>query len=240
MATRNLPDAGPATDPDALLISELFHNLSQPLTALHCILDLALQRDRTLKQLRASVRSALDSAECLRQRLLLIRVLKDAAEVTECAATIDLGALLGELAEDMAPLFVSAEREFQLDIRCRPLPVRADKERMLQALFAFTEYLFRYLPKGERLSMSADQKDGHAELRIDAASCLPVGPQDGDSRSPYSCEAELLRRTFVAAGGDFAFDRRDSGRSVWIGTLPVGRSTASSLATCSRPETCCT
>ena len=231
MAAQNLAEGQPADTPDAALISEIFHNLSQPLTALHCILDLALQRDRSLKQLRASVQSALDSAECLRQRLLLIRLLNDAGHVRECAAPVDLGGLLQELADDMGRLFASAEREFRLDVRCRPLLVRADKERLMQALFAFTEYLFRYLPKGGRVSISVDQKERHAELRIDAASCLPVSPQEGECNAPYSCEAELLRRTLVAGGGDLGFKSGDSGGSVWIGTLPVERSAASSPAT---------
>jgi signal transduction histidine kinase len=227
MATQNLAEGKAAKAPDAALISELFHNLSQPLTALHCILDLALQRDRSLEQLRASVQTALDSAECLRQRLLLIRLLNDAGTVPESSALIDLGELLEELAGDMAPLFASAEREFRLDIRGRPLPVRADKARVVQALFAFTEYLFRYLPKGERVSFSVDRKECQVELCIDAASCLPVGPQEGERKAPYSCEAELLHRTFVASGGDFAFDQGDAARSVWTGTLPLAPAASS-------------
>ncbi len=206
---------------EAAFLSEVFHNLSQPLTALHCTLDLALQRDRTLKQLRASVQSALDDAERLRQRLLLMRALNDAGAPGELLEVTDLSALLRELGDDMSPLFASAGRRFELDIRCQPLLVRADNRRLMRALFAFVEYLFRYLPEGALLSIGLDRgKAGEAEMHIDAASCLPVGPESGNFTAPYSCETELVRRTFQAAGGRFVLLSCASDRSVWLGTLP--------------------
>ena len=58
--------------------ANVFHDLSQPLTALHCSLELALARDQTIEEFRASVEAALHNAERLRQRLLLLRELSDA------------------------------------------------------------------------------------------------------------------------------------------------------------------
>jgi len=215
----------PATDSKAaqeIFISEVFHNLSQPLTALHCTLDLALQRDRTLKQLRASVQSALDNAERLRQRLLLVRALNDAAAPGDPSETTDLSALLGELREDMSLLFESAGRQLVMHLPRVPLQARADRTRLTRALFVFVEYLFRYLPQGELLSLALHEgKEGQAEIQVEAAGCLPVGPTDGDQRAPYSCEIELVRRTFVAAGGKFGFMRCDGQRSFWRATLPL-------------------
>ena len=42
-------------------VSEVFHNLSQPLTALQCSLELSLFRDQTIDELRTSVETALQN-----------------------------------------------------------------------------------------------------------------------------------------------------------------------------------
>jgi len=207
---------------EAAFISEVFHSLSQPLTALHCTLDLALQRDRTLKQLRASVQGALESAERLRQRLLLVRALNDAAAPDGHVRINDLGTLVRELCEDMSPLFESAGRVLEVDLPCHPLPVHVDHARLMRALVAFVDYLLRYLPQGERLSIRLDRAgDQKAEMRIAAASSLPVSPGNEFPSAAYACEIELARRTFTAAGGEFELTTSDPGLSVWRATLPL-------------------
>ncbi len=207
---------------ETAFVSEVFHSLSQPLTALHCSLDLALRRDRTLKQLRASVRAALDNAERLRQRLLLARALNDAIDPGDLSHGTDLSKLLGQLCEDMLPLFESAGQRLQLSGDGGSLLVRADETRLKQALFCFVEYLFRYSPAGALLNISfAVVNEQQAEILIDTAACLPLSPEDDGSASPYSCEIELVRRTFRAPGGEFDLLGCESGRSIWRATLPL-------------------
>src|SRR5580658_4323384 len=108
MARTSAPDQRSS---EAAFLSEVFHSLSQPLTALHCTLDLAMQHDRTTEQLRASVQSALDNAERLRRRLLLIRALQDAENPGDTSELVDVNALLRELCDDMSPLFESTGRK---------------------------------------------------------------------------------------------------------------------------------
>lgn len=207
---------------EAAFISEVFHSLSQPLTALHCTLDLALQCDQTVGQLRASVQTALDNAERLRQRLLLVRALNDVGNPGGETETIDLGALLRELHEDMSPLFKSEERRFELDLRDSPVMVRADRVRLTQALFVFVEYLFRYLPQGGLLSIGVEKPHrGQAKIYIVSPSSLPVSPVEAGSGENRSCEVELLRRTVLARGGDFILRDHTPGRSVWLARLPL-------------------
>ena len=205
---------------EAALISEVFHSLSQPLTALHCSLDLALRRDRTLKQLRASVQIALDNAERLRQRLLLVRALNDAVDPGDLSQPTDLSTLLRELGEDMRPLFESVGQKLELHVDRDPLLVRGDSTRLAQALFCLLEYLFRYSPQTALLAIHLTHTEQKADICIDTAACLPVGPADDASATPYSCEIELVRRSFRAAGGEFDLVNCDSGRSVWRATLP--------------------
>jgi len=213
------PTSEPQSSTERAFISEIFHSLSQPLTALHCSLDLALRRDRTLQQLRASVQAALEHAERLRQRLLLARALNAASEPAEPEA-IDLGELLFELQADLSPLFECAGGRLELQRSGEAIFVCGNKSRLMQALFVFLEYLLRYSVVGEPLLMflSAGEQ-GRAELRIEASSSLPIGRDDVPGALP--CEMELARRTFVAAGGDFWSEEGDVKRSVWVATLPL-------------------
>ncbi len=87
------------------LAYDIFHTLSQPLTALQCSLELALIRDRTSEEFRASVEAALENAERVRQSFLLLRELNDADDPGDISAPVELRQLLLELAEDFLPVF---------------------------------------------------------------------------------------------------------------------------------------
>jgi signal transduction histidine kinase len=199
-------------------LSEIFHSLSQPLTALHCSLELALRRDHTLDELRASVQSALEDAERLRQRLLLLRALSDASDPGDLSQPLELTELLRELQEEMLPLFESAGKRLELESDGGPILVRGNRARLMRALFCFLEYLFRYSPEGAVFSIRACCGQGRqAKIQIEAASCLPLAPS-GDGAA-YSCEIEMARRSFRAAGGEFASLSAAAEHSIWEATL---------------------
>jgi signal transduction histidine kinase len=103
-ASTSAADIAPRRD----FASDVLHDLSQPLTALQCSLELALLRDRTLEELRVSVEAALHDAERLRRRLLLLRELSDADDPGDTSTPLLLDRLLQELRDDMLPLFESA------------------------------------------------------------------------------------------------------------------------------------
>ena len=216
-----------AREPETLaseaLISEVFHSLSQPLTALSCTLELGLQRDQDIEQLRGSVQTALENAEHLRQRLLLVRALNDASEDSELAV-VQLDTVLRELADDASVLFRAAGKRFALTIEAARCLVRLDRVRFVRALWVFLEYLLHYLvPKG---LLTMDVKAGgqdQVQIRIDSMSCLPMSPASKRSAEPYSCEIELLRRTLAAAGGTMAMIQCDHERTIWLVTLPVAK-----------------
>jgi len=204
------------------LISEVFHSLSQPLTALHCELELALLRDHTVEELRGSLQSALEDAERLRQRLLLVRALSDASDPGDLSQPVELCELFRQLHEDMLPLFRSAGQKFELELECGVVRVRANQARLTRALFAFVEYLFRHSAEGAVLTIRVQVLAGHAEIRISAATCLPVAPSaDGMAGTPYSCEIEMARRSFRAVGGEFTVVSASADESLWRATLPL-------------------
>lgn len=212
-----------ATEAQPSFISEIVHHLSQPLTALQCSLELSLFRDQTVDELRASLESALQNAECLRQRLLLLRELDQADEPGDLSRPTDLNGLLRELREELLPLFESAGQELELQMEGGTLAVRGNKTRLMRALFYFLEYLFRYSAKGATLSLRVrPTRQRQAEIGIATSSCLPVGPAVANASGPQcACEIEIARRSFRAAGGDFALVSSVSERSLWQATLPL-------------------
>ena len=135
---------------DRALAREIFHELSQPLTALQCGLELALYRDQSLEQLRSDVERALENADSLRERLVLIRALEDACDPGDDSQTTDFSGLMRELCDDVFPLFESAGNELQLKIGCESMVVRGDRRRLMRALTFFFAYIARY--SGEALN----------------------------------------------------------------------------------------
>jgi signal transduction histidine kinase len=218
--------AAPAQDVDwqRAFISEVFHDLSQPLTALQCSLDLALRRDGTLEQLRASIQAALQDAERLRQRLILLRTLSEASDPGDLSTPADLNSLLRELHEDLRPLFDSEGKQFALKLKEEPVLVRGNRAKLSNALFCLLEYLFLYSPAGAIFLVEL-RRNGHAraEIEIAAATCVPLTPsaKPDESSSAYSCEIEFARRTFRAAGGDLLAISSGPDRSVWRVNLPL-------------------
>jgi signal transduction histidine kinase len=212
---------------EAKTLSEIFHELSQPLTALHCTLELALEQDHAVDEMRASVESALADAERLRRRLLMLRAVKEADSPHQDAEFVDLGAVLRELRDDLAPIFEGARKGLVLDAPESSLLVYASLGRLKQALFTFVEYVFRYLADGAQLRIELNRSPHDlVEIHIESESCLPASLNDGSFGLPHSCEIELVRRTFRSAGGSFELLSFTSDRNIWSATLPRASSTS--------------
>ena len=212
-------------DEQRAFLSEVFHDLSQPLTALHCALDLALHRDRTSEQLRASIQEALQNASRLRQRLMLLRTLSEASDPGDLSTPADITTLLRELCADMLPLFESAGRRLECEIaEGEPILVRGNKGKLSRALFTLLEYLFLYSPEGAVFCIRLHRnQDGQAEIEIAGTSALPLTPSSNgtEAPTPYSCEIEMARRSFRAAGGELLAIPTRPECSQWRATLPL-------------------
>jgi hypothetical protein len=199
--------------------SNVFHDLSQPLTALQCSLELALVHDQTIGEFRASVEAAVHAAESLRQRLLLLRALSDAEDPGDTSAPLALDRLLLQLREDMLPLFESAGRSFELS--CEPVEVLANEGKLTRGFFYLLEFLLRCPSPSHGLSMRGGRREHQAEICIaGCAAQVDVAPSDHCSEPDWSGELEIARRTFRALGGDLRWSVLAGLAGVWIVQLP--------------------
>jgi K+-sensing histidine kinase KdpD len=204
------------------VLSEVFHDLSQPLTALECNLELSLRCDKTVADFVERIQTALETVGHLRQRMLLVHALNHAADSGGITDTADLNEIILELHGDLLPVFEAEQRSLALETIPAAAMVRVPRSKLTQALFYFLEYLFRYAPEESTTNLQVGiTEQGTAALRIVSESCLPLTPFGDNCAEPYACEVELARRTFHAVGGDFEFVSGDTCHNVWLATLPL-------------------
>jgi hypothetical protein len=203
------------------LVSDVLHKLSQPLTALQCSLELALVRDQTSEEFRASVEAALQNAERLRHNLLLLRELSDADDPGDTTAPVELQRLLLEWREDFLPVFESAGGCFHLN--CAPAQVRGNEAKLRRAFFYLLEYL---LGSSHYRSLNVDvehTKGRRVDIRMTFSSAASSADSTHDaSESILTGGGDIACRTFRAVGGDLAPAESAWGQTVWIASLPLG------------------
>jgi hypothetical protein len=123
------------------MVSDLFHAISQPLTALECGLEVSLRSDKTATQLRARVKTALVAANLLHQRLLEARALQDAGDLGDTSQAAAVETLLLQLREDFLPVAESAN--VNLCLECEAAMVRGNEPRFRNGFFYLFEFLLR-------------------------------------------------------------------------------------------------
>lgn len=199
-------------------LSQVFHDLSQPLTALQCSLELALVGDQTLAEYRTAVEAALHNAERLRRRLLLLRELSDAEDPGDISVPVALDQLLRQLREDMLPLFETAGRSFELT--CEAAIVPANETKLMRAFFYLLEFLLRCASPNHGLNLiGAHSSKKRFDICIEGCrACLNPDPADDCLQPDWTGELEIARRTFCAIGGELK--RMPGPPSVWCVQLP--------------------
>ncbi|HEY4899504.1 MAG TPA: hypothetical protein VIH91_01670 [Terriglobales bacterium] len=199
-----------AQQSEQVLISELFHAISQPLTALECGLEVSLRRDKTAAQFRTRVASALVAAKLLHQRLLEARVLQEAGEPGDPSPPVALKGLLLQLLDDFLP--VAESRNIQLDVKCETAMVRGNEARFKNGFFHLFEFLLRTCPSRHSTSIRARLLNP-AVLEVTFSNNGSVDSlESGQPKSPTDLSLRIAQRTFQAAGGNLVLTRKRPGR----------------------------
>ena len=204
--------AAPAEYETRRLVSDLFHQLSQPLTTLGCSLELALLQTPTTEEYGQIVIQALHQAEKASALATAIRELLDAGHPGEKAEVIDLGRAVEDTVGDLLPVAESAGVGISYVPRSA-CPVRFNAQRLRQGLFHLLGFSIGAGGRGAVVTIHLEKRAQQAVLGLtvsrNAASneTSMAGP---DQELLQRLGLGISRAIFEAAGGSFSVQRGGS------------------------------
>jgi len=187
------------------LISELFHALSQPITALRCSLELALY-DQAVTLSKENLQTALTHAEKIAQLASGIRELVQADDPGDERIELALGDYLHEAMLDMQPIAAAAQVEMQLEGKLADRVI-AEPRRLRQALFYWLEFSLASAVAGSMLNLKISAQDGLGivTLYVDRENSGSIlSAVDAEARSQKLSRRlglAIAGRIFESAGG---------------------------------------
>lgn len=205
--TRGNP-AATAESETRQLVSDLLHQLSQPLTTLSCSLELALLQTPTSDQYGEIVGQALTQTEKASSLTTAIRELFDAGQASADGEILDLRRAVEEAAGDLLPVAESAG----LEVRRLPGPpclVCFDAPRLRQGLFHLIGFVIGSGAAGDVVKIALAEHGEELYLSLEVS-----GKGACDRRSTANSDLELLRRLglgiaraiFEAEGGSLTVE----------------------------------
>lgn len=217
------------------LVSDLFHQLSQPLTTLCCSLELALLQTPSADQYGEIVSQALNEAEKVSTLVTAIRELLEAGQAPEAGEMLDLRRAVEDAVGDLLPVAESAG--VQVCYLPGPgCPVWFDALRLRQALFHLIGFVIASAGAsagdsggpGNLVTLALVEQDAEVVLTLATS-----GKAFRDRAASANSDLDLLRRLglaiaraiFEAAGGSLTVEPGTDGQSVEV-RLPrrAGRS----------------
>lgn len=203
------------------LVSDLFHQLSQPITTLCCSLELALLQTPEPEQYREIMSQALCQAEKVSALATAVRELFDAGQPGENGEILELGTAVADTVSDLLPVAESAGVQVCY-VPGPACPVWFDAPRLRQGLFHLIGFVIGSGSPGTTVRIELAGRAAEVML------ALTVSRQRVHERPPDSISDQELtqrlglgiaRAIFVAAGGSLTVKRGDEGLRVEIRLL---------------------
>jgi len=114
-------------------LSDAFHTLNQPLTGLHCGLEIALQKPRGVGEYRQRIADGVENAGVILRLMRAVRDLVEATDPGERYGTVSLGLLLSQLQSELEVVAATTRVGLEIDSDITA-PVLADPGKLLTAL----------------------------------------------------------------------------------------------------------
>ena len=181
------------------MLAQIFHLISQPMTALQCSLEFALNTLEDPRQCRTWVETALENSERLRCRLSLAREIAEAAEPGDPGRTAELRSVLEEALSEAEPFFPGASERPHL--RCDEIKVSGERCRLLRAFL----HILQHLSAGnattpDRPAIWVERQAELIEVRF-----LRFVLRRSANKDQVRSQLEIAKETFESAGGGLIF-----------------------------------
>ncbi len=191
------------------LASDLFHQLSQPLTTLCCSLELALLQTPSAKEYGEIVSQALLQAEKASTLALAAQELVDAHRPGENLEVLDLRGAVEETVSDLLPVAEASEINLAYVPRSA-CAIFFDAQRLRQGLFHLLTSLIDEGGKGSVVKVGLEENGQEAVLSLTlsgaGASCGTSGTGP-DRELLQRLGLGIARAIFEAAGSTFKVQR---------------------------------
>jgi heavy metal sensor kinase len=212
--------------------SDASHELRTPLSILKAEVDLALEGDRSPRELEAALRSVSEETDRLSRLAedLLVLARADEGRLPLSVEPLDLGSLAQRVGGRFAGRAASEGRALRIDGEA--VRLSADPLRLDQALTNMIDNALRY-GEGD-VVVGTSQSDGHAELHVtDAGPGFPPELRErafdrfargdgGSGRAGAGLGLSIVAAIARAHGGSVhAETRPEGGADVWM-SLPAG------------------
>jgi signal transduction histidine kinase len=158
-------------------LSEAFHSLGQPLTALQCGLELAIAIPRSQKEYERRVGDALQSTSSLREMVAALRELVEAEDSGEDAVELDLGDLFSSLNDSLHKIATLYESGLDLESP-HMIRILASQEKISAVVLFLAE---QAVTCRCCLRVKAERVDRNVEIRIETDGKKPA--KESEARS---------------------------------------------------------
>jgi len=215
--------------------SDIFHDLSQPLSTLVCLLEVNLMLSRPAKQLRNDLQIALKQANAVVRLHRDLRELWDAGNAQQDRKELSLTLCLREVVADLLPVAELAKVTVSLTSSsdCR---VVFQSSRLRQALVHLLEFALDSGVAGAEIIVTADGENRTARVTVavSAVALAKTGTSGAkglegeptqqaewkDRELKRRLRLAIARRIFESANGSLQV--RDRGEQLWLEVrLPV-------------------
>jgi two-component system sensor histidine kinase TctE len=167
-------------------ISDAFHTLNQPLTSLHCGLEISLQRPRSEGEYRKRIGDSIERAGSILALVKGLRELVEADDPGERFGTVSLGLLFSQLKSELEVLAEAARVGLEISGEVNA-NVAADPGKLLAALGGLVAAEIESLEPGGRVTMKVRCRDGEVLLKL-----VETGPRkQRDPEKPKEVDERL-------------------------------------------------
>jgi len=209
--------------------SDIFHDLSQPLSTLVCLLEVNLMLSRPAKQLRHDLQIALKQANSVVRLHRALRELWDAGNAQQDQEELSLTLSLQEAVTDLLPVAQLAKVTVSLtsSSECR---VVFQASRLRQALVHLLEFALDSGAAGAEIVITADEENHTARVTVavTAVALAKAGASgakvvEGEPTQQAEWKNRELkrrvglavaRRIFESANGNLQV--KDRGEKLWV------------------------
>lgn len=186
-------------------LSEAFHSLAQPITAVHCGLEIAIAKPRSIDEYRTRIEEALQITEGFRELTAALRELVEAEHLGTDVEVLDLPTFLVEVHETLDPIahLLDASLSFRSAAKVN---VTASRVKLLRVIVFLSEQL---LTQREQLTFETKRMQNTVELSITGGISEEEHAATGWHESVRRIRTFAAENYLCTVGGKLVFsDRR--------------------------------